>query len=170
MLLGQSHPSFEHVLPAPSLGRIAACGGSLVVRSVKQVVRVVLSHPLVEPPQGFTAQPLLAFSVRLRLLVEVHAVLLSQSAHSVDECHALALHQVRDDIPALLASPEAVPRLPGRVDVEARGLLGVEWAASHPFHPALFQLHTALLYDAHNVRPLKHGLYGRFRNHDNRCC
>ena len=94
MLLGQSHPSFEHVLLAPSQGRIAACGGSLVVRCVEQVVRVVLSHPLVEPPQGFTAQPLLALRVRLRLLVEVHAVLLSQSAHRVDKRHALALHEV----------------------------------------------------------------------------
>jgi len=66
---------------------------------------------------------------------------LGEPPHGIGELEMLGLHHVAEDV-ASPAAPEAVPQLCGRVDLEARGLLGVERAVA-PEQPALPLQHDA---------------------------
>ena len=82
-----------------------------------------------------------------RALVDLDAGPAGEDAERLGEADRVPLHHEREDV-AVLAAAEAVPRVAGGRDDEARGLLAVERAQALEGRPGLLELDGL----AHHVR------------------
>ena len=162
---GVAHTGLFHVFFAPAVLGVLAGGDGRGVGVVVEAFGVEAGHAVVQAEQGLALQAALPLGVGLGFFVEVHAVLLGELAHGIDEGEAVPLHDVRKHVPAFLTRAEAVPRLARGVHVEAGRALGVEGAAGHVARSPLLQPNAALLHHAHDVGALQHGLYGCLTYH-----
>src|SRR5690606_9028536 len=92
--------------------------------------------------QRFVFSGLVAARGVTRFLRHLHADLLRELAHRLDEGQAAVLHQEADRV-AVHAAAEAVIELLARADRERRGLLAVEGAAGEVVGAALLQRQVA---------------------------
>lgn len=155
------HPAFRHVLLPPAPHGVVPRPRVALLPEQPGVER---RHPLVDAVEGLAPQPLLPRFRLLRLLFHLDAVAAAQPAHRLRERHPLAPHQVANHVAALLAAAEAVPRLSGGRDVEARRLLRMERAAAHVAAPRPLQL-LELADHLHDVRPVEYALDNILSNH-----
>ena len=162
---GVAHAGFFHVFFAPAVLGVLAGGDGGGVGVVVEAFGVEAGHAVVQAEQGLALQAAFPLGVGLGFFVEVHAVLLGELAHGIDEGEAVSLHDVRKHVPAFLTRAEALPRLARGVHVEAGRALGVEGAAGHVARSPLLQPNAALLHHANDVRTLEDGLYGCLTDH-----